>query len=153
MDANTEFTRAAVPPWSTSSAAPLEAAFDTRTQFARTIVAVARLDVPLTATAPPQDASFEDIVQSVAVTVESSCVLTAPPHVAAEFEDIVQCIAVTVESPPAKTAPPHPAEFKDIVQSVAVTVESSAAETAPPPQAAEFEDIVQFAAATSEPPA
>ena len=90
-----------MPPLCTNSTEPLkEAVFEVSALFARVIVAVVRLVFIPTATAPPQQAELEVIVQSVAVTVESSPAKTAPPQ-QAELEEIAQFVVVTVESPPA----------------------------------------------------
>ena len=95
-----------MPPSRTIIEPPLkEAKFEVITQFAKDAVlqkAAVRLVLPSavllpTATAPPQEAEFEVMVQSVAVTVESPSMQIAPPP-EAEFEAIVQFAAVTVES-------------------------------------------------------
>jgi hypothetical protein len=124
-----------MPPSRTISAAPLEeAVFEVSTQFAKVSVAVVSFfcsAFPCTATAPPVKAEFVVMVQSVAVTMESSSAATAPP-LEAEFENIVHC-AVTVEYSLAMIAPPPPdPEFKVIVQSAAVAIELPTAATAPP---------------------
>jgi len=48
--------------------------------------------------APPQEAEFEIIVQSIAATMEYSAWIAPPPY-CTEFAVIVQSVAVMVESP------------------------------------------------------
>ena len=79
------------------------------------------MDAPSVATAPPPNAAFEIIVQSVAVNVDVSLTATAPPSTAV-FEVIVQSVAVTVESSSAQSAPPRDdVSHQDLVSSLRVT--------------------------------
>jgi len=58
--------------------------------------------------------------------------LIAPPTSAATLEDIVQSVAVKVESPSANTAAPKLAEFEVIEQFANITAGFSTTNTAPP---------------------
>ena len=66
LDSNTEFTRSAMPPLPTTSAAPFEEAkFERNAQFAKLAVltAAARLIFPPTATAPPHRACLHSLLR------------------------------------------------------------------------------------------
>jgi hypothetical protein len=117
---------------------PHAAEFEVMVQFV-----VATVENSRALTPPPFElAEFKESVHPVVAKVLYFRVATAPPNIA-WFEEIVQSAALTTESSVAQNAPPYRAELSFIVLSAAMTAESAAAWTAPPQPEARFEMAVQ----------